>query len=123
MPPTAIVGNEVEVLASVHVEGYPGARIPVELFLEDPSEAGAKILAQAELQGRSVSYQEQLRLNFVPEKPGEWKIVVRVPNQPGEAIPQNNQWAGILRVGKGGIRVLVMESFPPRAELAFAAGR
>jgi hypothetical protein len=119
MPATAIVGNEVEVLASFHVEGYPGTRIPVELFLEDPSEAGGKILARAELEARSVSYQDQLRLNFVPEKPGEWKIVVRVPNQPGEAIPQNNQWAGILRVGKGGVRVLVMESFPPRPELAF----
>lgn len=117
VPPAAVVDNEVIVSATVAVEGFPGKTLTVELWSEGPGQG--ERLASAEFTARSLSHQETVRLSFVPKSPGDLKLVVHIPPQPGENIPQNNTRSAILPVTRGGLRLLIVESFPPRPEFAF----
>lgn len=116
-PATAVVDNEVVLSATLHAEGFQGRQIPVELWAENPE--GGQLLDSANVDVTGVSQEFPLKLTFAPKTPGELKLVLRVPHQPGETIAQNNSRATILRVTKGQVRVLVVDSFPPRPELAF----
>ncbi|MCS7237445.1 MAG: glutamine amidotransferase [Thermoguttaceae bacterium] len=116
-PAAAVVDDEVVVSTTIHVEGYQGRQIPVELWLESPAQG--QPLCSATVDVTSVSQACAVQLPFVPKTPGEFKLVVRVPTQPGETIALNNSRATILRVTKGRVRVLIVDSFPPRPELGF----
>ncbi len=119
-PETALVDSEVVLTVDVHAEGYPGTKLPLEVLLSSPGASDqSQVVASAELSVPTVSHYQQVSVTFTPQSPGEFKLLVRIPPQAGEAISENNQRATILRVSKGGIRVLVIEGFPPRPELAF----
>ena len=119
-PETSLVDNEVLLTVDVHAEGYPGTKLPLEVLLSFPGASDqSQVVASAELSVPTVSHYQQVSVTFTPQSPGEFKLLVRIPPQAGEAISENNQRATILRVSKGGIRVLVIEGFPPRPELAF----
>ncbi len=117
VPSAAVVDNEVEVSVSVLVEGLPGRKLPVELWAEGPGQG--ELLSSTQLIASSVSHQETIRLSFTPKVAGELKLVVHIPPQPGETILQNNTRAAVLPVTRGGLRLLLVESFPPRPEFAF----
>lgn len=118
-PDSVLLDNEVIISADIHAEGFAGANLPLEVLLIQSVSDSPQVVATTQVQVPGVSHHQQVLLRFTPQSPGEFKLVVRVPAQPGEAVLQNNERATILRVLKGGIRALVVEGFPPRPEAAF----
>ncbi|MDO4558448.1 MAG: hypothetical protein Q4C47_05745, partial [Planctomycetia bacterium] len=57
-----------------------------------------------------------IRFAWRPETTGCYRLTLRVAEQPGELDPKNNEVVTFLDVLDGGIRVLYVEGFPPRAE-------
>lgn len=60
-----------------------------------------------------------VRFAYRPEQSGCYRLSMRVVPQPGELETKNNLVTTFLDVSDGGVRVLYVEGFPPRAEQKF----
>ena len=102
------VKNELAVRGTARIEGFGNQPVPVQLLFEGP---GGKMLpeAGAELKSSQAGESIPLELDTVPQTPGEYKVTLRVPNQPGELVTTNNEMSTFVTVLKGGINVLYLE--------------
>jgi len=114
-PEVALEDDEVGVTVRVTGIGYDGESSPVvlrrALSSDPPTQASGEVLAQEEVpleggSGRLVS------LTFIPDEPGEWRVVAEVPVRPGETLKDDNADARIVRVRPEKIRVLYVEGYP-----------
>ncbi len=60
-----------------------------------------------------------IRFAYRPAQAGCYRLSMRVVPQPGELETKNNLVTTFLDVSDGGVRVLYVEGFPPRAEQKF----
>ncbi len=115
---SVFVKNELPVPATIRADGYAGREIPVELLFETAPgkmEVVARDKLEATADGKSLS----IRLRYVPEIAGEFKLTLRVAEQPGELVTTNNEMSTFVNVLKGGLNVFYLEGAPPRIEQKF----
>ncbi len=104
----AFVKNELEVRGTVRVRGMADQQIPVELWLTDEKDQRRKV-AEIQLESRDNDTVLPVRIPFVPEEPGQFRLTLSVPNQVGELLLDNNELTAFLSVREGGMRVLFIE--------------
>jgi len=106
--PTVYVKNELVARGIARVEGFGNQPLPVQLLLES---AGGKMVPVASEKLKSAQAGESIAVELatIPETPGEYKVTLRVPKQPGELVTTNNEASTFVTVLKGGIKVLYLE--------------
>jgi len=112
------VKNDLAVEAQIRVDGFVNRKIPVELLFET-SPGKMERVAQEWIEPTADGQLLAVRFNYVPQTPGQYKLTLDVPPQPGELVTTNNQQSTFVSVLAGGLNVLVLESFPPRVETKF----
>ena len=106
--PTVYVKNELAARATARIEGFGNQPVPVQLLFEVPG-GKMQVVASQELAGGEGGASLPVDLTTVPEVPGEYKITVQVPAQPGELVTTNNSLSTFVTVLKGGVNVLYLE--------------
>ncbi len=106
--PTVFVKNRLSVGGEVRADGYVNRTLPVRLLFE--SEPGKmEVVAQQDLQVTTGGQLLPVELEFTPQLPGEYKLTLEVPPQPGELVTTNNQRSTFVNVLPGGLSVLYLE--------------
>ncbi len=114
---TIFVKNELAIRGLLRVRGYVNKEIPVRLEIEDS--AGAKqIVGPTPILADQDNQQVDVNFTYVPQTPGQYKLTLKVDEQPGELVTKNNQLTAFLTVLEGGLRVLYLEG-EPRQEQKF----
>lgn len=107
-PQTVFVKNELTVSGEIRLDGYANRDVPVRLMFE--SEPGKMDeVARETLKPTAGTQTMSVRLDYVPEVPGEYKVSLRVDEQPGELVTTNNELSTFVNVLKGGLNVLYLE--------------
>jgi len=106
--PTVFVKNELSVSTDLEAYGYVHRALPVQMLFES-RRGQLEEVARKEVEIQAAGDRIPIDLVYVPETPGDYKLVVRVEQQPGELITTNNEMATFVRVLKGGINVLYLE--------------
>jgi hypothetical protein len=101
----AFSGEEVDLTATLHADGYPNRSFMVELLTNDKVVASQEVLPDTNGVGR-------LSLRVKAPDAGEQRYVFRVPPEPDEADTANNERAVFLRSVGRKVRVLVAEGQP-----------
>ena len=102
------VKNELPISGQIRVDGYVNRDIPVRaLFDTTPGKMGtvAEQNVKADTDGQLLPVQ----FTYVPRAPGEFKLTLDVPDQPGELVTTNNQLSTFVNVLAGGLNVLYIE--------------
>ena len=106
--PTVYVKNELVARGTAQVEGFGNQPVPVQLLFEGP-DGKMQSVASAELGSAQSGQSVPVELATVPQTPGEYKVTLKVPSQPGELVTTNNELSTFVTVLKGGINVLYLE--------------
>jgi uncharacterized membrane protein len=117
VPQHVFVKNQLDVAATVRVEGYVNQNVLAQLLAEDPS-GKMQPVASTKLEARQDGQRLPLELAYVPQIPGEQKVTLRLPDLPGELVTTNNHMSTFITVLKGGLNVLYVEG-QPRVEQKF----
>ncbi len=103
---TAFVKNKMEVKGTLQARGFANQTLDVELFLEDKSVAVAKTRVKVPDTGDVIPI---TGLEFIPDKPGETKLTLKVAVQEGELVKSNNEISTFVTVLSGGLNVLFLQ--------------
>ena len=114
--PTVFVKNELTVSAEVRVDGYANRDLPVNLLFET-SPGKMEVVDQKTIRATADGQIIPVRFQYLPKTPGEYKVTVEAAEQDGELVTTNNRLSTFVRVLKGGLNVLYLET--PRPELRF----
>jgi hypothetical protein len=106
--PTVYVKNELVARGTARVEGFGNQPIPVQLLFETADGKMAPVATQ-EIKDAKSGESVPIDLATVPQTPGEYKVSLRVPPQPGELVTTNNELSTFVTVLKGGVNVLYLE--------------
>jgi len=132
IPQDVFVRNIVPVRFHLRAVGASGRKLRVRIILESPSqrpgESGKMLPVPEDQQNRSVyefiadsdNVDKLVEMQFVPPRAGEWKVGVEVEPLEDEVRPNNNRIETIIRVRKGGIRVVYFDRM--REELRWIRG-
>ena len=104
---TVFAKNEIGLRATVHVQGFVGQSIPVQLEVTKPDgtvESSPVQVVSAEEDNQSIGVQ----FNYIPTEPGQYQLLMKAASQPGESITDNNSLGAFLQVLEGGLRVLYL---------------
>jgi hypothetical protein len=116
--PLVFVKTQLVVNGQVRIDGQVNREIPVQLLAET-SPGKMEVVAQKNVKATSDGALVPIRFTYVPENAGEIKLTLEAAAQPGELVTTNNRLSTFVNVLKGGIRILYLESFPPRPEQKF----
>ncbi len=106
--PSVFVKNHLAVEGEVRADGYVNRTLPVRLLFEtEPGEM--EVVAQQDVQVTTSGQLLPVQLDFAPQVPGEYKLTLEVPPQPGELVTTNNQRSTFVNVLPGGLSVLYLE--------------
>lgn len=116
-PERVFMKNELDAASTLRLDGLVHQNIPVQLLFETkPGEM--EVVAATRVQSEQDGQRIATELVYVPELPGEYRVTVRVPRQPGELVVTNNEMSTYVTVLKGGLKVLYLEG-TPRIEQKF----
>ncbi|HRE99336.1 MAG TPA: glutamine amidotransferase [Pirellulaceae bacterium] len=102
------VKNSLTVRATVRARGFVNRTLPVRLIRIDASGA-EEIVGTAEVTPTKPDDELPVELNYAPQEPGEYRLVVRADVQPREVVERNNELTAFLTVHDGGLKVLYLE--------------
>ncbi len=105
---TVYVKNELVAHGTVRIDGFAGRTMGVRLLMET-SPGKMEPVASQEITASSGDQTLPIELATVPQTPGEYKIALAVPKQPGELVTTNNEISTFVTVLKGGVNVLYLE--------------
>jgi hypothetical protein len=105
---TVYVKNELTVHATARADGFAGRSIPAQLLMEDAA-GKMQVVGSEEIQAARNGQAVPIELSVVPPTPGEYKLTLQVPKQPGELVTTNNDISTFVTVLKGGVNVLYLE--------------
>ena len=110
MPDDFVVfaNNRVPIRGTLQISGYLNKDLPLELALVGSGSKKEIVARQTVTQGEGNS-DIGFEFDYIPNKPGKYKIVVQVPPQEGEITIDNNALPAVLTVLEGGIRILYIE--------------
>ena len=106
---TVYVKNELTVHGTARIDGFAGQTIPVQLLFETPAGKMAAGRQRRKSRPRQSGEAVPIELTTIPQTPGEYKVTLRVPKQPGELVTTNNELSTFVTVLKGGVNVLYLE--------------
>jgi uncharacterized membrane protein len=128
--PIVFVKNTVPLAATIRIAGAAGRKFKVQLLVEDRTGAGplasGKMVAPPAKNGAKPSSivetgenleTRTVRLSFIPQTPGEYRIAVEVEPIDGELRTTNNRRDTLITVQRGGITVAYFDV--PREEMKF----
>ncbi|HIQ21982.1 MAG TPA: hypothetical protein EYH34_12230 [Planctomycetes bacterium] len=102
------VKTQLTVTGEVRAFGYVNRPLNVRLLAET-APGKLQTVDQRELTVTSDGQRVPVEFTYVPQTPGEVKIVLEVEPRPGELVSTNNRRSTFVRVLGGGIRVLYLE--------------
>ncbi len=102
---TGFVKNRQTFVATVAARGFANQTIPVQLVVTDPDNQETVVDFKS-VQFRGQNEQKSITMGFVPEKPGQYRVVVRAEPQATEISSRNNELPAFLTVFDGGLKVL-----------------
>ncbi len=105
---TVYVKNELTVRGTARIDGFGGQAIGVQLLMETPAGTMQPVGGEA-IKARQADEAVSIELSTVPQTPGEFKITLQIPKQPGELVTTNNEISTFVTVLKGGVNVLYLE--------------
>ncbi len=112
------VKNEMAVGGSVRADGFVNRTLPLHLRFETAPDR-MEIVAATVLKPTADGQLLPVAFSYVPEMPGQYKVTLEVPDQPGELVTTNNRMSTFVNVLSGGLGVLYLEGWPPRADTKF----
>lgn len=102
---TCWVKNRLTVSATVNARGFANQEIPIQLIVIDP-DGNEEVVDTVRQPFSQQSESVAVELEYTPQKPGQYQLVVRAEPQAGEVSPRNNELPGFLTVNEGGLKVL-----------------
>ncbi len=114
---SVFVKNELVVRGLVRVRGYVNKELPLRLLVEN-STGEVETIGPVEVRATEDNEQLNVSLTYVPQSPGQYKLILQADEQEGELVTKNNQLTAFLTVLEGGLRVLYLEG-EPRQEQKF----
>jgi uncharacterized membrane protein len=106
--PRVFVKNQLTVTGEIRAHGFVNREIPVRLLAETaPGEM--EPVDQVNVQVTSDGQRIPVEFSYVPEVPGEVKLILEVEERPGELVTTNNRLSTFVRVLAGGLNVLYLE--------------
>lgn len=105
---SVFVKNELKVSATLNTRGYVNRQIPVQLIVEQ-SDGQQKVVSTRQIEISDNVQQQQVELSYIPQEPGQFKLLLRAEQQPQERVTRNNELPAFLTVYDGGLRVLYIE--------------
>ncbi len=105
---SVFVKNELAVLGSLRINGYPDQKVPLQLLFENSARNMEQVGLQ-EVDATRPGEAVPIDLSYVPQTPGEYKLTLRIPKQPGELVATNNELSTFVTVKSGGLNVLYLE--------------
>ncbi|MBN2021419.1 MAG: hypothetical protein JW809_01375 [Pirellulales bacterium] len=115
---TVFVKNDLPVEAQIRVDGFVNREIPVRLWFET-SPGKMERVAQEVIKPAADGQLLPVRFHYTPQTPGQFKLALDVPEQPGELATTNNRQSTFVTVRAGGLNVLYIEGFPPRVDTKY----
>ncbi len=106
--PNVFVKNELTISGQVRVDGYVNVDIPVRVLFET-APGKMEVVAQQTIQATADGQLLPVKLSYVPQVPGEYKLTLEAVAQPGELVTTNNRLSTFVHVLKGGLNVLYIE--------------
>jgi uncharacterized membrane protein len=115
-PSPVPIKADLSVTAKVNAQGFEGAKIEAQLFINDHPSGIPQSFELPKATGNEIVFTTK-----APEKPGEYKLSVRLTRGPvGDVFEDNNSIDTYLTVTKEGVRVLVIDKL--REEIAYLRG-
>ena len=108
VPPSVFVKNELPISGQIRADGYVNRDIPVRLLFET-SPGKMETVAEQTLKPDADGQLLPVQFTYVPKTPGEFRVTLEVPDQPGELVTTNNQLSTFVNVLAGGLNVLYIE--------------
>jgi hypothetical protein len=108
VPGTVFVKNQLPVTTSVRFEGMENQGVQANLLVET-SPGKMETVSTKQVTARQDGQRIAVEQQYVPVVPGEIKVTVSVPPQPGELLTTNNEISSFVTVLKGGLNVLYLE--------------
>ncbi|MBX7164857.1 MAG: glutamine amidotransferase [Pirellulales bacterium] len=106
--PTVFAKNQLVVAAAARLSGFANQDVPFELLFETAPGQMTRV-ADTSLRGDDAGDPEPVSLSYAPPVPGEYKLTLAAPPQPGELVTTNNTLSTFVTVTKGGLNVLYLE--------------
>ncbi|HEX4413339.1 MAG TPA: glutamine amidotransferase [Lacipirellulaceae bacterium] len=103
---TIFTETPTEVRARLTALGYANQRVKVQLLWETPK--GMEAVDTAQVDTGAEGGATPVVLRYTPQKPGEYKVTVRVDPREGELVTTNNEVSTFVTVRPGGINVLYL---------------
>jgi len=108
VPPDVFIKNELEISAQLRVDGYVNKPVAVEMLFET-APGKMEVIERQTLRATREGELIPVKFRYVPQTPGQWKLMLRAVEQPGELSTSNNELSTFVNVRKGGLNVLYIE--------------
>ena len=116
-PDKVFLGNTVEVIGRVRLEGLSDREVTVRLLVEQADGELAEV-ARRVIKPTKSTTEESVRFDWTADSLGERKLVLAIDSIAGEIVLTNNIVSTFVEVIDGGLRVLYLEG-SPRVEQRF----
>lgn len=116
-PDKVFLGNTVEVIGRVRLEGLSDREATVRLLVEQADGELAEV-ARRIIKTSESTTEESVRFDWTADSLGERKLVLAIDSVAGEIVLTNNIVSTFVEVIDGGLRVLYLEG-SPRVEQRF----
>ncbi len=116
-PDKVFLGNTVEVIGRVRLEGLSDREAIVRLLVEQKDGELAEV-ARRTIKPTESTTEESVRFDWTADSLGERKLVLAIDSVAGEIVLTNNIVSTFVEVIDGGLRVLYLEG-SPRVEQRF----
>jgi uncharacterized membrane protein len=105
--PTVYVKNQLDVRADITIAGFGQNEVQLELLWGRDKDL--RLVGRKTIRAAPGAARQSVSLDFVPETPGEHKLVLRAPTLSGELVTTNNEAVAYVSVLAGGLKVLYLE--------------
>jgi uncharacterized membrane protein len=114
---TVFVKNQLVAGGRLRIDGFVDQQVPLQLLFET-APGKMEPVATRTVKSAQDAQEFSLELSHVPQTPGEFKLTLKAPPQPGELVTTNNELSTFVTVLDGGLNVLYLQG-KPRAEQRF----
>lgn len=104
---TGFEKNQQNIRVTLRARGFTNRDLPVKLIVTDEKNQ-EQIVGTREVRVSQDDQELTLNLALTPEKPGNYRLTVRVDPLPGEVTAVNNELSAFMTIYAGGLRVLLL---------------
>ena len=98
--PNVFVKNELTISGQVRVDGYVNVDIPVRVLFET-APGKMEVVAQQTIRATADGQLLPVKLSYIPQVPGEYKLTLEAVEQPGELVTTNNRAEHVRQRAQG----------------------